>query len=90
LKKWYKVARNVRRVGEQRSNKLEKVFEKCESLEVKMGVVGRIGSWGVGRGWDCTRGSSTKMEKGNRAHFGEFVDDLRKILTEIGFCRRGK
>jgi hypothetical protein len=37
LKTWYKGGRNLRKVGEWRSNKLEKVFEKCEILEVKMG-----------------------------------------------------
>ena len=55
---------------ELRSNKLEKVFEKCERLEVKMGSLPfdrlRICAVLRGSGWDCTRGSSTKMGKGKR------------------------
>jgi hypothetical protein len=48
---WYKVERNLRKGERQRSNKLEKVFEKCESFEVKMGGMGRMGNcWVRGGG----------------------------------------
>jgi hypothetical protein len=50
-KKWYKGGRNMRKVGEWRANKLEKVFEKCESLEGKMGNLGGMEDcWARGGG----------------------------------------
>jgi hypothetical protein len=41
VKMWYKRGRNMRKVGERRANKLEKVFEKCESFDGKMGCLAR-------------------------------------------------
>jgi hypothetical protein len=37
-------------VGVRHSNKLEKVFEKCESLEAKMGGMDRMGRGELGGG----------------------------------------
>jgi hypothetical protein len=34
-------------VGEQRANKLEKVFEKCERLDGKVGHIGGTGGFGA-------------------------------------------
>jgi hypothetical protein len=57
--KLQKIARNMGKGVRRRANKLEKVFEKCESSEVKMGDLGRIGSCGAEIGARVTGDIST-------------------------------
>jgi hypothetical protein len=55
VKTWYKVERNLRKVVRRRWNKLEKVLEKCESLEVKMGDMGEMGNCEARGDWFALR-----------------------------------